>query len=217
MLNNLLLCNQMLIQPNIFFPTQTISFYEYIIRYFVKNKDIMIVATSLFTGFLLLFTLVLNIKKAKRDRKAQGINALFKLQNEYVKLKFHLQEFYGYIRGCENKKEKVIPLYNQIVEAQIERIRMGNLQYENTLEYYRQTISHFYQKLAMYYVQGLIVDNIIFPTWSHRDLIMLGDVIIPLEKSIKGYDVIAINNLTKLYNNFCKYLKKRNLVCSLLQ
>ncbi len=154
---------------------------------------------SLGTALILLITLILALLKLKREKTALGIKTLYGLQNEYrspniIKAKDFILEHYK--TRCNEDPERWKTYYFDTIKQIAD------------LDIHRQTFSHFYQKLAHYYVKKIITNDLLFPAWPWKDLEMIDQLILPVEKEFTEPSQTALDNLQKLYNDFIKWKNK---------
>ena len=158
------------------------------------------------TASVLLITVILDLIKITRSRKTVGVKTLHDLRKEYEEedMKLAVVNLHRLYRIASQKEKDVfVETYNHIVESQREK-HHGQSDLDNN----RKLFSHFYQKLSTYYCENIIYDKILFPSWSRPDLKILGEVVLPIEKSFPQPSKTALDNLKKLYDDFSKWKKK---------
>jgi len=154
---------------------------------------------SIGTALILLFTLILALQKLKREKIALGIKTLYDLQNEYRS------------QQITEAKKYILDYYNEKCDKDPEKWKTN---YFNTIKQIadlgkrRQTFSHFYQKLAHFYVKKIITNDLLFPAWPWKDFEMIGELILPIEKDLSRPSQTALDNLQKLYYDFRKWKNK---------
>jgi hypothetical protein len=160
--------------------------------------SIAIGAIQLVTAVILGFTLRSARLQNKVNRKKHGIEAVFSLKNEYFGIMYFVYQLHDFFNFCKSHDGDAVTEYNRAVQ---EEQKLG----KNNLQMSMQVVSHFYQKLALYYAEELVSRDTLFPVWSWRDLDLLDDLIIPIEESIEGYSKPAVDNLKRLYKNSLRY------------
>ena len=160
--------------------------------------SIIIGVIQLVTAIILGFTLRAASLQNRVDKKKLGIEAVFSLKNEYSGIAFFVYQLHDFHNFCESHGGDAVTEYNRAIQEE-QKTGKNNLQMSN------QIVSHFYQKLAMFYTEGLISKDGFFPFWSWRDLELLDDLIIPIEESIEGHSKTAIDNLKRLYKDSLRY------------
>jgi hypothetical protein len=160
--------------------------------------SIVIGVIQLVTAVILGFTLRTARLQNMAEKKKIGIEAVFSLKNEYSGIAFFVYQLHDFLNFCKSHGSDAVTEYNRAIQEE-QKAGKNNLQVSN------QVVLHFYQKIAMYYIEGLISKDVFFPFWSWRDLELLDDLIIPIEESIVGHSKTAIDNLKRLYKDSLRY------------
>jgi hypothetical protein len=160
--------------------------------------SIVIGAIQLLTAVILGFTLRSARLQNKVSRKRFGIEAVFSLKNEYSGISYFVYQLHDFFEFCKSHDGEVVTEYNRAVQ---EEQKTG----KNNLQMSRQIVSHFYQKLAAYYSEGLVSKDTLFPIWPWRDLELLDDLIIPIEESTEGHSKTAVDDLKRLYKDSLRF------------
>lgn len=137
----------------------------------------------------------------KVTRRKFGIEAAFSLKNEYTGMGYWVYQLHDFNNYCKTHGGDPAVEYNRAVQ---EEQKQG----KNNLQICLQAVSHFYQKLAMHYTEGLVARSALFSIWPRRDFELLDDVIIPIEESLGGRSSPAIDNMKRLYADFMRYLDR---------
>ncbi len=153
---------------------------------------------QLLTAIILGFTLRSARLQSKVNRKKLGIEAVFTLKGEYSGLTYFVYQLHDFFNYCKSHEADAVSEFNRAVQ---EEQKQG----KNNLQLSRQMVSQFYQKLAMYYAEGLVSREMLFSVWSWRDMELLDDLIAPVGESIEGHPTPSIDALKRLYKDSMRY------------
>ena len=134
----------------------------------------------------------------RANRKKLGIEAVFTLKSEYSGLAYFVYQLHDFFNFCKSHDGDAVTEFNRAVQ---DEQKLG----KNNLQMSRQTVSQFYQKLAMYYTEELVSRDMLFSVWPWRDLELLDDLIVPVEESIEGHSTPSIDALKRLYKDSLRY------------
>ena len=161
----------------------------------------MIGVLQLITAIVLGSIMRSSHQQNKVTRRIFGIEAAFSLKNEYTGMGYWLYQLHDFNNYCKTHGGDPAVEYNRAVQ---EEQKQG----KNNLQICFQGVSHFYQKLAMQYTEGLIARSALFSIWPRHDFELLDDVIIPIEERFGDRSKSAIDNMKRLYADFMRYLDR---------
>ena len=143
--------------------------------------------------------------------------ALFNLLKDYRSPQMlyaiiSLNEFYD-----KYGKEKFVKEYERIRKKESNQILRQDKEkkieaMQTTLHYQRRLVSHFYNMLATFYINGVLPKDIVYANWTEADLRIIPEILVPIENKLRAVifdpplEPLDMNcSLLVLYNNSIKY------------
>jgi hypothetical protein len=180
---------------------------SFIVQLLVVNIDIVAVFIS---GSVVILTIGYN----KISKKNLNHEILVNLRKEYAspEMMFAIQRLWIFFRDeCRKNEDELLLKYEKKSKEQ-EQNAMKPTKYEdkikrveNSLSFQRRKVANFYYHLADLHILKMIPDDILFSIWGSSELIILKNIIIPIEKiqaKISGYEKSTeIKKLEKLYDH----------------
>jgi hypothetical protein len=156
---------------------------------------------QLITAIAIVSALRSGRQQNKITRMKLGIETAFSLRNEYAGMWYFVYQLHDFNSFCKTRGGDAAAEYNRAVQEE-------HKQGKNSLQASVQAVSHFYQKLALHYVEGLVARSALFSIWPRRDFELLDDVIIPIEESFEEHSRPAIDNMKRMYADYMRYLDR---------
>ena len=99
-----------------------------------------------------------------------------------------VRTLWDFYKDCDKNSNKVHGKFKGLLEAKNDQTKIINDS--------RRSVSHFYQLMAAMYHRRVVDSKLLFKFWQERDLKIIRDVIIPLEKALFEYLEDESNNKT---------------------
>lgn len=130
-----------------------------------------------------------NVEITKRTietmKQTMWHQALLDVKKDYrsAEMMSALNELWKFYRGCK-KKADLKKEFKKRYKKEKAEISKDNMKTEESLNYKRRLITHFYIHLASIYKHGILPPDMIFDWWLPSDLKMIKKFIIPLQEAL---------------------------------
>jgi len=141
------------------------------------------------------------------SRKTMRLQALHDVQKDYrsAEMMIAIKDLWDFYRECEKYG-------SDLKEEFLKRKRdedNKHMKTEETLNYKRRLLTHFYYHLSALHVHGILPKKMIFDWWMPNDFKMIDKFIIPLQEALNEQFGFS----EKEFNVFKKYLRKLKEDC----